>query len=133
MWVSGFLGPGLVLLLDPRQFQPVILAIPAVILLLWLMLFRMVTTVDQDRLTVTFGWIPTYRRVILLSEIEEAQAVSYNPIREFGGWGIRGLPVSCLNARGNQGVNLRLRGGRALLIGSQRPHDLQAALSAHKS
>jgi len=130
LWAGGALAPALILLFDAQQFQPALLSISVVLLLLWLMLFRMVTTVDQDQVVVTFGWIPSYSRRIPLADIKKAKAVSYSPIREYGGWGIRGIPVSCLNARGSLGVKLILSTGRSLLIGSQRPQELLAALRA---
>ncbi len=73
---------------------------------------------------------PLYRRRIRLADITAAEAVTYSPLVEYGGWGIKGLPGnSAINARGNRGVRLTLRDGRRILIGSQRPDELAAALA----
>lgn len=89
------------------------------------------TTVTETELTVTFGaLLPLYRRRIALREIASAEAVTYSPLAEYGGWGIRGWGKNtALNARGNCGVRLTLRDGRRVLIGSQRPDELAAALT----
>lgn len=89
------------------------------------------TTVTETEVAVTFGaLLPLYRRRIALREIASAEAVTYSPLAEYGGWGIRGWGKdTALNARGNRGVRLTLRDGRRVLIGSQRPDDLAAALS----
>jgi hypothetical protein len=89
------------------------------------------TVVDAAALTVTFGYLfPLYRRRIPLTEILRAEAVTYSPLGEYGGWGIRGMGENtALNARGNRGVRLTLADGRRVLIGSQRPEALAAALS----
>lgn len=98
------------------------------IFLIWALTTPMNTWIDAEGLRVRFGLIPSYRVTIRLEEIESAEVVTYDPIRDYGGWGIRGLPVSCLNARGNRGVKLRLKNGRSMLIGSQTPEELYARL-----
>lgn len=122
--VVGSVVPILALTAEAGKSPPWVWVIPAFFLLLWLCAFRMLTEVDERGITVTFGWIPTYRRTFRFEEIASADAVQYNPIRDYGGWGIRGLPVSCLNARGNLGVMLHLRNGLTMLIGSQAPHEM---------
>ena len=90
------------------------------------------TVVNETQLVVTFGFVfPLYRRRIVLSDIVSAVADIYEPIAEYGGWGIKGLPGnSALNARGNRGVRLTLQNGRRLLIGSQRPERLEEVITA---
>jgi hypothetical protein len=95
-----------------------------------------VTTVSRDVVTVRFGLLfPLYVRTVRCDEIEGLEAVTYSPIGEYGGWGIRGIGANvALNARGDRGVRLSLTGNRRLLIGSQRPEELaQAILAAKRS
>jgi hypothetical protein len=64
-------------------------------------------------------------------EIREFAACTYNPIRDYGGWGIRyGRRGKAYNVSGNRGVNLELSNGKHLLIGSQKPEELVEALSS---
>lgn len=104
------------------------LAISAILLATWLGLFRMNTYVDRRALTVSFGFFPMYRMRIPIGEIREVESVVYRPLRDYGGWGIRGIPVAALNARGNRGVRLVRSDGRKLLIGSQKPEELVESL-----
>ena len=54
---------------------------------------------------------------------------TYNPIREYGGWGIRyGLKSKAYNVHGNHGVQLELLNRKRLLIGSQRSEEFANAL-----
>ena len=63
-------------------------------------------------------------------EITLHQPCTYRPI-EHGGWGIRhGRMGKAYNARGNRGVQIHLTQGRKLLIGSQRPDELDQAIAA---
>jgi hypothetical protein len=89
------------------------------------------TTVTATNLTVTFGALfPLYRRQIALQTIASAEAITYSPLADYGGWGIRGWGKNvALNARGNRGVRLALHDGRRVLIGSQRPNELAEALA----
>ena len=115
---------------ESQSFSPWVVAlILAVVLLLGALLsMRLTTTVRPDAISVRIGFL--YRTRVPLSEITLAQAVQYAPVREYGGWGIRGTRRRrALNARGNQGVLLTRADGTTLLVGSQYPRDLLEALS----
>jgi hypothetical protein len=103
------------------------LTLPAVLVV---GVLRMITEVTPAEVRVWFGWLPTYRRVVPIDAIKGVEVVRYRPIADYGGWGIRrgrdGERV--LNARGDRGVRLSLTDGTRLLIGSQRPEELAAAL-----
>jgi len=99
-------------------------------LLLWL-LYRMEleVRVEPDALSVRFP--PFIRRKIPYAEIRSAEARTYNPLREYGGWGIRfGRAGKAYNVTGNQGVQLELASGERLLLGSQRSDELAAAIQS---
>lgn len=107
--------------------------------LLWLLLgiglpaafflLRMETTVSSDRVEIRF-W-PLAHRVIPGAEVAGASARTYSPLREYGGWGIRGFARNrAYSVRGNQGVQLVLRNGNRVLIGTQRPRELETAIGS---
>lgn len=103
------------------------------------LLFRwshMDTTVYPDRLDVRL--FPFAHRVFRLSEIASAEARTYNPLREYGGWGVRWAVLSlgksrAYNMSGDQGVQLVLSNGNRVLIGTQRPQELEAAIRSMQS
>jgi hypothetical protein len=103
------------------------------IFVLFLILFsvltlRQTTIVASDAVTVRYGFL--YRVRIPFSEIAHAKAVSYRPVRDYGGWGIRGFGRRrALNTRGNQGVLITRADGSTILVGSQKPRELLAALA----
>lgn len=66
------------------------------------------------------------------SEIRSAEPVTYRPIRDYGGWGLRwGREGKAYNVSGNRGVQLEFQDGRRLLLGSQRADELAAAIREH--
>lgn len=89
---------------------------------------RLKTEVYPDRIELDMR--PLSRRTFAAAEIAGAAARTYRPIREFGGWGIRGLGANrAYNMSGDQGVQLLVNGNH-ILIGSQRPQELEAAIAS---
>jgi hypothetical protein len=115
---------------ESQWFSPWLYLLVSVVFLVLLAVLSVhqTTTVANDVVTVRFGFL--YATRIPLSDIAHAEAVSYRPVRDYGGWGIRGLGRRrALNTRGNEGVLLTRRDGSTVLIGSQKPRELLAALS----
>jgi hypothetical protein len=89
---------------------------------------KLTTEVRQDGIYLRFFplWV---RQTIPFSDIARYEARTYRPILEYGGWGVRyGWKGKAYNVRGNRGVQLELRDGKRLLIGSQRPEELARAI-----
>lgn len=84
------------------------------------------TTITEDGVEVRF-W-PFTRRRIFRSEIAGMHVRRYSPLGEYGGWGIRASIGNGMayNVSGNMGLQLELRNGKKILIGTRRPEELQA-------
>jgi hypothetical protein len=93
---------------------------------------RMSMVVEVSRDTVLIVYRPFSRRTIPLAEIERAEARTYNAVKEYGGWGIKGWSKAKMayNVSGNHGVELTLTGGRSVMIGSQQADELAAAVQS---
>lgn len=89
---------------------------------------RLIVEVGADRVTIRFR--PFTVRTIDLAEVTSAEAVTYRPVRDYGGWGVKGWTRRkvAYNVSGNRGVLLTLRDGRTVLLGSQQPEALAAAI-----
>lgn len=109
-----------------------------VVLLVWLLagvglpvlflLLRLEVEVSPNAVTIRFA--PLFIRVIDQREIAGVEPVTYRPLGEFGGWGVRGWGGRvAYNVRGDQGVELTLTDGRRVLIGSRRAAELAAAIT----
>jgi len=96
------------------------------VLLLMYALGKLVT----DSLYVRLFPLPLRR--IDWDAIESYYVRTYRPIREYGGWGIkqrdRGSGIA-YNAQGNRGVRQILCSCQRVLIGSQQPESLEAAIA----
>lgn len=90
---------------------------------------RLTTTANGEGVRVK-GFLFIDRR-IPYGEIASATARRYRPIMEYGGWGYRlGPSGKAYNARGDEGVQLVLKTGGRVLIGSQRAEELARLISA---
>jgi len=91
------------------------------------------TRVTRKELYVRLGWlVPILWKHIPLEEITESRCVTYRPLRDAGGWGMRfgrfeGRSCRFYNARGCEGVLIETP-KRPYIIGSQAPQRLQAAI-----
>ncbi len=76
---------------------------------------------------VYYRFFPLQPRFIFIpfSGISSIEALTFNPLWNTGGWGIRwGLGGICYLVRGNQGVRFTLDSGKRILLGSQRSNEL---------
>ena len=81
--------------------------------------------------SIQIRYVPLTSRRIPFGEIERFEARTYSPIREYGGWGLRGWGMDrrAYNVSGNRGVELTLRDGGRVMIGSQRSEELAQAIA----
>ena len=87
------------------------------------------TTVDREAITVAFHFLWPKRR-IRISEVRKAEATKYHPFLDYGGYGVRlGLRGWAFNVSGDEGVLVETNDGSRLMIGSQRPKELEAAIA----
>ena len=91
-------------------------------------LARLTVEVLADRIEIRYR--PFIARTIRLEDVVAAESVTYHPLREYGGWGIKGWSRRKIayNVRGDRGALLMLAGGRTVLIGSQRSDELATAI-----
>jgi hypothetical protein len=92
---------------------------------------KLITEVRNDGFYYRFPPLINRMRSIKLSEIEKFEVGKYNPLLEYGGWGIR-YRISggkAYNVRGSQGVSFYLKNGRKVLFGTQNPPELRDALN----
>lgn len=94
---------------------------------LFIYLLQLRVTVTAEEIVIHF--YPIIKRTISKEQIKEIEVVSYRPIMEYGGWGIRGYKDNrAYTAAGKRGVRITLNDGNKILIGSQTPEKLEETL-----
>lgn len=101
----------------------------------------LVTEVREDGLYCKFFPFHLRFRRIPLSKMTRVERVSYSPMRDYGGWGIRfGFSLSrrgissdekgvAYIVSGNEGVRIERESKRPLLVGSQRADELRRTIA----
>jgi len=94
-----------------------------------------------DEKGISFKFTPFHFKSILINwkEVDKAYLRKYNAISEYGGWGIKGgIPWvkgngRAYNVKGNIGLQLELRNGKRILIGTQKENEIDAVLKTYSS
>lgn len=107
------------------------IGVPIAITALFLLL-KLETEVKSDGIYVRYFPFHIRFKRFGPEDLSECYARRYKPIWEYGGWGIRYSLRNgkAYNTSGNQGVQLVFKNGKRLLIGSQKPEQLEAAIRA---
>jgi len=95
---------------------------------------KLVTEVREEGIYLRF--IPFHFKWVKIdyTNIEQYESIKYNPMRDYGGWGIKwGREGKAYNISGNLGVKLMLNDGKRIMIGSQRPDQMVEAISKFNS
>ena len=113
------------------NFDNLIVFIVPVLAIALLLSCRLDTEITAEDIRVRL--FPFHLKLINFSAttIGLAYVREYNPILEYGGWGLRlGLfgKGKAYNIAGNQGIQLIFKDGSKLLIGTQKPDEASAAL-----
>jgi hypothetical protein len=129
--IAGWAGAAAILATDDADATIGALALAlGVGVLIPVLFLTMHLDVQVDAQEIRIRYFPFVRRVIPLTEIVRVDARRYHPLREYGGWGIKGWTTRKIayNVKGDEGVDLTLLNGRTVLVGSQRAGELAAAI-----
>ncbi|MGV3598490.1 MAG: hypothetical protein ACO1PI_11535 [Bacteroidota bacterium] len=124
---------------DPAEKAELMQALPIVIALEGLvavLLFALRLTYSIDSKGITVAYFPFIRqRTYLWGDVEAAYVRKYNPLGEYGGWGLKGGLKSgkAYNVWGNKGLQLTFKNGKKLLIGTQKAAELSTYLTTLKT
>ena len=90
---------------------------------------RLDTQIKMDGIYVRFIPFRLSFRHYSWEQIQKAYVRQYQPILEYGGWGIRGFGRNrALNVSGNQGLQLQFTDDKKLLIGTNKPVEINEIL-----
>ena len=100
---------------------------------LFFYLTNLTIEVKRDGIYIRFFPFQFSFKKIKLDDLQSYQAVTYSPLKDYGGWGIRyGIKGRAYNISGNRGVQLEFKNGKRLLVGSHNPEALVRAIDMLK-
>ena len=126
--------------IDKLSTSEIIISIGTIILASGLIfLFKLTTRIDEKGIHYKFFPFHLKFKTVFWNDIENAYIRTYNAISEYGGWGIRGGTLwykakgKAINISGNIGIQLELKDGKKLLIGTNKKEQAQDVLSTYKT
>jgi hypothetical protein len=117
----------------------IIFTISMFLLTVLIFLIKLTTKIDEKGIQYQFYPFHLSMKEISWSEISKVGVRTYLPISEFGGWGLRGGfffnkgKEKAINISGDIGIQLILKNGKKLLIGTQKENDAKSVLETYKS
>ncbi|MGB0525505.1 MAG: hypothetical protein ACPGJS_21190 [Flammeovirgaceae bacterium] len=106
---------------------PILILTSSMLLLFYVMELR--TMVKTDGIYYQFYPIHFKYKKVTWDDLESFYIRKYNPIKEYGGWGIRfGFNGKAYNVSGDMGLQLTYKNGKKLLLGTQKPGELDSII-----
>ncbi|MEO8819652.1 MAG: hypothetical protein ABI267_01560 [Ginsengibacter sp.] len=100
-----------------------------VLLTILFLIIRLDTQIKKDGVYVKFFPLHFRFRHYSWTQLSKCYVRKYSPMAEYGGWGLRrGFGGRAYNISGNQGLQLEFKNKKKLLIGTQKPVELQEVL-----
>ena len=101
--------------------------------------FKLSTRIDEEGIHYKFFPFQLKFKLLPWNEIKIANVRTYDAISEFGGWGLKGGVLwnkskgRAINVSGDIGIQLQLKNGKKLLIGTQKKEEAIRVLEAYKT
>jgi len=91
---------------------------------------KLYVTIDNTRIYYRFPPFVSQEKSYSKDDVQQMQVRKYRPIREYGGYGYKRRFRSgrAMNITGNMGLQLVLKNGRKVLLGTQKPDLLKTVV-----
>ena len=105
----------------------------------FIFLFKLTTRIDEKGIHYQFFPFHLKLKLIAWNEITKAYVRTYDPIGDYGGWGLKGGALwnkgkgRAINISGDIGIQLELKNGKRLLIGTQKENEIKRTLANYKT
>ena len=102
-------------------------------------IFKLTTRIDEKGIHYQFFPFHLKPKTIIWEAIDSATIRTYDAITEYGGWGLKGGTLwnkrkgTAINVSGNKGIQLQLKNGKKLLIGTQKAQQAQETIKYYQN
>lgn len=105
----------------------------------FIFLFKLKTRIDEKG--IHYQFFPFHWKLKLLKwqDINKAHVRTYDALSEYGGWGLKGGALwnkskgTAINVSGDIGIQLELKNGKKLLIGTKKKNEAESVLATYKT
>ncbi|WP_177761203.1 hypothetical protein [Flavobacterium sp. I3-2] len=104
--------------------------VPTLLIIILFLVMNLKTSINQKSIDIQFFPFIRKPKSFLWDDIQKIELKKYQPLVEYGGWGIRGLgDDKAYNIKGNIGLKLFLKNGKKVMIGTQNPKNLNKVIA----
>jgi hypothetical protein len=95
-----------------------------------IMSIRLETRIDEEGVKFKFFPFINKWRIYRKNEIERIEVITYSPLTDFGGWGLKGNKTTkAYSILGDQGILLDVGEKKKIMIGTQKGSELKSYLA----
>ncbi len=100
-------------------------------LIVWFRRLVLQTSVTEQGIKIHYRGLFT-KKNFPKADILKAELVTYDPLWNYGGWGLRYSSKRgwCYNVAGDKGLKLTMSNGKVVMIGTQKTDELNSALTS---
>ncbi len=123
---------------NSESFWGILISVSIILaVIIFIVSMKLTTKVDEKGIHYQFYPIHFVKKFIDWRDIDKCYIRKYNSLREFHGYGYRIRPFGknkgvAINVSGNYGLQLELKNGKRLLIGTQKQEQLKITLEVYK-
>lgn len=107
------------------------------LVLLFILSIQLKTKIDEQGIYYQFFPIHFSQKFISWGDLKSCEVIKYNSLTQYGGYGYRisffKNKGTAINIGGDHGIQLVMKSGKRLLIGTQKQEDAKTVLQAYKS
>lgn len=104
--------------------------VPTILIIVLFLVMNLKTSINEKSIAVQFFPFIRKPKAFFWDDIQKIELKKYQPLVEYGGWGIRGLgDDKAYNIKGNIGLKLFLKNGKKVMIGTQNPKDINKVIA----
>ncbi len=127
---------------DPNSFSAIELVMLISLMVLsssFIFFFKLTSRIDEKGIHYKFFPFHLSYKCIKWNEINTAYIRKYDALSEYGGWGFKGGALwnksngKAINVSGDIGIQIELKNGKKLLIGTQKQKDINETLNYYKT
>lgn len=117
----------------------IVFSIGMFLFLVFFLSLKLKTRIDETGVHFQFFPFHLKQKTINWHQVKNIYTRKYLPISEYGGWGIKGSSLGrkkngiAYNTSGDIGIQLELKSGKRILIGTQKLNDANSVLKNYEN
>jgi len=113
----------------------ILINLGTILIILFLATWNLKTAINEHSIKFKFAPLQINMRTVYWEQVQKVRIGQYDGIKEYWGYGLRYMPGKgwCYTMPGKYAIQLILKNGRSILIGTHKPKEVSLILSDLKN